>query len=435
MYSQVLSGQYDKMKDIRKKNTAKKARTANQRKSKLGIPRGRPTRDTVFEKQMVEHFRTTCADGNIYSLPSGNSDSAEFTPLQAKLSFASRPAAKVDGDGLEDSCLLGDSGRCYFSIVRKSYSNIRTVPVPPAAGLKMGADDIGVAVHTKRGRIDADSNWISMQPSALANNPVMILSRLGKSVVEHAEDTFLKWSVRRRLSYNLDGLGTDRDFIDVVSKMVAACALPGAQHSFVLEGMDNQGACRQALDKLESSSLVTLLDEGQGSSQWQFTKLGVEKLTPIRVAHSPQPALQLRVGLPLADRTGYELMAMLEQQGWVWGLNAKNKKPAPYVMPDGEKLFYTSGLILPRMYAHCLLISLDLHAKGVTHIEHGCTPKYYKRLLTGCGSPSALPIADRSMDLDAGLLGDAATVMVDGEGPKNIAMPLFNTAGMGTLYP
>jgi hypothetical protein len=38
-------------------------------------------------------------------------------------------------------------GRMFFSVVRKSYSRIRSVPIPAAAALKLGSDDIGVCFH------------------------------------------------------------------------------------------------------------------------------------------------------------------------------------------------------------------------------------------------------------------------------------------------
>ena len=73
----------------------------------------------------------------------------------------------------------------FFSIVRKSYSRVRVVPVPPAAAHKMAPDDIGVAVHevTDPSAANGDPSVV-MRPSSITKGGVRVLSRLG-DVVEN----------------------------------------------------------------------------------------------------------------------------------------------------------------------------------------------------------------------------------------------------------
>ena len=83
----------------------------------------------------------------------------------------------------------------------------------------------------------------------------------------------------------------------------------------------------------------------------------------------------------------------------------------PYEIPAGEKVFYSSGLVLQHSYVLCLAKALELHeAFGVESIDHSREDKYYQNLMKkgeGDAPRPRLPALPSTMDADEGLM-DAA---------------------------
>ena len=71
------------------------------------------------------------------------------------------------------------------------------MPIPPAASLKMGPDDMCVAVHESMPDIGAEEGLISARLKSLRDNPVMVLTRLGAAAALRPEQCFKAWQVKK----------------------------------------------------------------------------------------------------------------------------------------------------------------------------------------------------------------------------------------------
>mmetsp|Transcript_41899 Transcript_41899/g.135615 ORF Transcript_41899/g.135615 Transcript_41899/m.135615 type:complete len:236 (+) Transcript_41899:401-1108(+) len=232
---------------------------------------------------------------------------------------------------------------------------------------------------------------ITLQPSVVAKNHVVILSRLGECAInDQGERKLQQWRVSKTLSYCFQSMGYDLDVVECVSKLVVARAFPRGP-PYVLRDSDGVEHFRSSLERLESCGFVGMLYEQGGCSEWQLTEAGMNDLIPALTIDEPTPALQVRPNIALEDKTSHELLRALEANGWVWQRRLKGHECPPH---DGgsAKLFYTSGLALCTKYAQCLLSAPRLAKLGVLAIEHCKLPTYYSKVLRGNPpDPAALP--------------------------------------------
>lgn len=387
---------------IRTMNQQKKRRDAKLVRAKGGIPRGRPSAELVHEKCVLEHFRSHCSDRALYSLERPEKGGPELMPLLEKRCAARGGPTFVNDDlGAEfgsEGC--HDSQRVYFSVVRKSYTRSRLVPTPAAASAKMSPDDMCVAVHEMSVE-EATLPVVSVHPSVIAGDPVMVLTRRGEDATQSPGGNFLRWDIGAGVLFSFKRIGFDPDIADVTTKLVTTRALPGCRFPLVVQHSHPQShAERAALEKLEFLGFATIVSDEGDSTLWEMTEFGVQQLPPLRQMCSPRPALALRANLPLADRSSFELVVMLEEAGWQYKPKVRARRLQGYCWPEGEKVFTTTGLILPPLYAQCLLQASMLHASGVASIEPCQRASCYKRLLDGHVDSTGLRASSLQAELD-----------------------------------
>ena len=90
----------------------------------------------------------------------------------------------------------------------------------------------------------------------------------------------------------------------------------------------------------------------------------------------------IRPDLPLGDRTVWEMMLILQNQGWEWRQMPKNRAGLVH-SPASPLIWYTSGNTAHRWYLQALLSSRELFAAGLGCIPHGKYPSANKTLLSG----------------------------------------------------
>ena len=163
--------------------------------------------------------------------------------------------------------------------------------------------------------------------------------------------------------------------------LMQARAVPGGQH-FALHGeASTNGISRDTLNRLEGIGCVECFESRDGLSQWNLAPAALKEVLPVLQLCSPEPVLKTRINLPLKDRTAFELLSIMNSEGWTWQRRHPKQVAPPYAVADREpKVFYTSGIGLPEVYGRCLLDADRLGAQGVTHIEHGQVLGYYKDL-------------------------------------------------------
>jgi hypothetical protein len=211
-------------------------------------------------------------------------------------------------------------------------------------------------------------------------------------------------------------MGYDFDIVECVSKLVVERAFPRGP-PYVLRDSDGVQNFRTSLERLESCGFVGMMYEQGGCSEWQLTEAGMNDLIPALTIDEPKPAIQVRLNIPLEDKTSHELLGALEDNGWVWQRRQKGHQCPPYTLQDGgsEKLFYTSGLALCTKYAQCLLSAPRLAKLGVLAIEHCKPPTYHSKVLRGNPpDPAALPVLQE--DLPLGIEDGLVDVEIDGGG-------------------
>lgn len=177
-------------------------------------------------------------------------------------------------------------------------------------------------------------------------------------------DDLLKcWRVSNNLQYALDGQAWDPQSVALVTRIVNARAVPGSGCFFHCGDGPVDDDDRNMLDQLELFGIVRRVNsDGPLFSMWSLSDLAMTLLRPCREILNPMPALADR-GLPLLQRSNYELILALQSDGWTWAAARKKDELAPFEVGVAPKVWYTSGADLPRDYACCLLCSADLQEK------------------------------------------------------------------------
>ena len=73
---------------------------------------------------------------------------------------------------------------------------------------------------------------------------------------------------------------------------------------------------RDALEKLEAVGFVECFESRDGLSHWNLSQAAMKEVLPIRQLHMPEPVLKIRMNLPLKDLTAFEIISMLQLEGW-----------------------------------------------------------------------------------------------------------------------
>ena len=288
---------------------------------------------------------------------------------------------------------MGSAGadEIFISIVDGKPHSIRTVPLPPAAGVRFAPDDVAVFVHPVEAGLGDDAPDTAVISEELyrsdSRNPIHILSSLGPDSGRILTG-LRRWKVPSSAIYCTHACACDRAIQEVLTAMVNSGAFD-EERPFAVAGSDHQR--QSALNKLEHVGSVQCFAEASegesiGVPFWCITEAGCRQLYSGRILHSPSLVLLPR-SLAISDWTDWELMRHLELDGWILRITQMKALEA-YVIGESATTWYLRSTSMRdwRGYVRALCRADELKAKGVTSIEHLQPQQYYTRL---CGEPAA----------------------------------------------
>ena len=403
MYGDDPSSKFAKLEAAQAANKKEVDRRARARKPLDGAGAGAPSWARLLQNCQHQHLKQIAVPGRVYSMPLSafdGADAAQAWRLSDKMQVggeAVHPRDLQQDDQFLGSAVADDAGmevitigaapamaagaRLVFSVVEANPSKARIVPLPPGVARRLGPSDVQIAMHTDFAEsLEGGEGMISVAPTRILQNPVLILSRLGTAISASPED-LMCWVVRNGMQYALHGLPFDRHMVSLISRMVTSRATPSSGLTFTNNSAENPDDTRE-LNRLAALGYTTCSSEYGLYSQWRLTQMAMRALQSCRTIHSPQPALKDR-GLPISAKSSYELLLALQKDGWVWQLLRRRRPLAAYVV-GGPKIFATTGVTLPRSYACCLLQAAALQDAGEAEplaVEHGRHEAYYNNLL------------------------------------------------------
>ena len=213
--------------------------------------------------------------------------------------------------------------------------------------------------------------------------------------------TLRQWEVADQLVYTFGSEPDEKfgpEYQEVMKGLLAARAKAADAGYDLFQGEDAWGLQRDVLHHMEADGMVSSSVAGDRST-WQLTELGRSKLEVTQLLHKCKPALAVRDAVPLKERTTFELMQILQKDGWAcrvrkrgsWRKATKRKhgsgpelEQPEYLIPfekNGKKQWWLAhnADTVDGFYLQALLC----HEQIGQPIKHLQTSGYYQALLRG----------------------------------------------------
>jgi hypothetical protein len=256
-----------------------------------------------------------------------------------------------------------DTQNIYFESVWQNIGKKRTVPISIGAGQTLANSDAAVYVHAKP--TPMDDGHVLLPSASERSDPTdanYILSGCSvDATVDDLRSQVLSWQKGSTWTLDCDDESTLIQAI-VLRALVDADALPGRTTS---AGYKHQGEDELAfLQKLQARGFASP-NATMGPGRWFFTQEGWERCISIPMCHSPRQVFKVRENLALEDATGYELLMILQDQGWRWdkwvsmGKRKKGLPAIPVGFTSGSPLLFFTTKVVSRLYLRALLTSDD----------------------------------------------------------------------------
>ena len=354
-------------------------------RNKLGI-------DAILDFAAADFFRKKAPLGQIFALPAslGVAVLGDRLASQCSQSQSARgPSQQDNARVLEADCEevaeqpAASPGLLCFKVLSTTAGAAKVIAPAPAAGTKLNQDAVTATLHVcSGGDLDSGMPVAALEPlTGPGISPVAVLSL--NEIVKH-RDLLQVFKQRQALVYTVGSHGAGTPVAHLVTDMVRCGAMQGSAEVFTVTDRSSQQV--QQLEELRVDGLVTCTSAESGGSSWQLTEKALGHLQSHVELHTPRQFFHVRGDLPLAGRMPFELLTIMEKQGWQWQRLQKGRAPA-YVR-GGQRVFYSSGLTVGPFYLTALLSSEDLEAKGVHAIQHGLPESDYKRLILGHRAPN-----------------------------------------------
>ena len=139
--------------------------------------------------------------------------------------------------------------------------------------------------------------------------------------------------------------------------------------------MEEWRGSERLLDLAQAAGAVEVRTDSAGSTL--VLKPEGVAWTPVTLLSKAESVVAAGSGIaePL-KRSKVESMVGLARNGWGFGTFDSTR------YADGDGLTFNPSLARPRSYFVALLRAVKIFEKGVPHIEHGGTDRYYRRLLS-----------------------------------------------------
>ena len=286
---------------------------------------------------------------------------------------------------------LTQSNMIYFEPVWKNIGKKKTVPIAVGAGTKFRQSDMAVKILTP---LMSEVNVDDLLPQILTSRNMQnstedstyVLRNICGGRVE-LETRCIRWERKFQWSFidwasDTLGIISIEEVNSVLSDLVNAGAYPTNADSLGYVAQPNQVP---SLHDLHERGLV----QKNQSGRWFLSDSGWANVRSSIVLSYPTPLFSVRDTMPLDHLTVYELLMLLDRDGWERKLRITPSKrkpttmPIPYAYyPDAAKEFFTTLHPLPS-YLIALLSSRELFDKGLARVVHGQADSWYKAILDG----------------------------------------------------
>jgi hypothetical protein len=357
------------------------------------------TADAVLSRAALEHFRAVLQESSIYSLPRSFGGESRPAVLSLESALARRlvegvPSATLTLDVEDEGDLRMQSSdpdeRVYFRVVHANPSK-QVVPArPAAAGRRLKAHEMAVAVVRPSATSASESVEVDVDLGHVSSDSLAVLSCLG-SDPHWLRLHFFAHETAKSVSYYL----LDWDYSEYPEKKLISHVLD----SFLVQGAFPDGGGYYTCDepgmgdvmgRLKADGVIVEVQApGLSHTSWQLSPAGFSRTKISSGISEGSTFMEPRKHLPLCDQTEYELLATLLDDGWQWK-RLPNASAARLALPpfdlasgsDEPKIFYTS-LACHKEYLQCLLSGPELLEQGIACVPHGLKKNIYVDLLAG----------------------------------------------------
>eukprot|EP00959_Pyramimonas_sp_CCMP1952_P474244 9503122-Pyramimonas_sp.AAC.1 len=275
------------------------------------------------------------------------------------------PAERDDGHGL-----------VFFRVVKMTPSSNKLLRMPAGSRAALRDTHVAVTEHRISRKVNNDTFIIHADST---HNDVALIHSFGTHV-NVLEATFTRWAIDPRARYIVEGVSASAS--DAVTCLVEA----GAFHV-------SDGRVPAPTFNYDNASVAELMAIGaveEDDSGFYLTERGLNHLQILWQVKQRGLVCDCRHDIPVETFTSYELMKMLEDQGFRWKqLPAKEKDRLALggYAPDREKMWYSiSNAVTPALYKYMIcLLSVDrIIADGkYSEIPHYASDGHYLAILEG----------------------------------------------------
>jgi len=314
----------------------------------------------------------------------------------------------LDMDGLQQASSFGEAVKhvLFFQIVRASPKRVVRAVVDGELGFSSG--DIVIAPHHAL-VVDGAQRAVVVDSSALGcvnhgDKQPFVLSLHSFSCEELLQ--IYKWQADDTLVYGLWGhhSGFVSSLAPDTRELLPSILRDLLMHQdggYVLDqrqsGADQKQACLEALQA------VGVVRAGLNDARFPIWFLAEASIPAVKAGYrvaSPQHALAIQNEIPLRERSVWELLVILDQDGWEHKVKNTSSNDEPYVPGSGEKLWYSKPGDDTVSFWYLLAL-----AQGEHTIPHWQKSGFYQSLVEGEAMqrrpPRRRPLPIENVDDDA----------------------------------
>ena len=362
-------------------------------------PRAPVSATSVLAHALTDHLREMLSEDSILSVP--------VCALQGLSEAISRGPVSSVGRSLwspdeGDDCSAAADATCR--IVHLRPAQWKMMPLNSLAGVRVSAGALAVApLHHFRlegatGRAAADAvsftaDGISMFEAIADDATLQALRMHGKKweVDSGSGDNGAGADTSSILVLVIKGLAEQSwEIAEVLRQLFEQRAFPCTTTRWTVLRSDRRSS---PLFDLQRHGLVDSIDSltkpGLAAS-WQFTQKGLKSVLTCAKLGEASALCDVRLGVPLRDRSSYELQLMLQDGGWAWhplpGPRTRARQQLRAYSVGGPLLWYagsSQSFMVIREYLLCLLDAEVLRGSGISEIPHGLAQHTYALLLRG----------------------------------------------------
>ena len=263
------------------------------------------------------------------------------------------PSFQVDLDNclmqdMQHGTVFGDALRkvVFCHVVRNAPSKLVRVGAQGEAGFK--SSDVVIALRRVL-HVDGNQREVILESSSLdwvtqGDREPFILSLESFSW----EDLLcmFKWQTADVLAHGLWGhempAGFGTAYADELSQLLQDLVMKHGDHGYELDVRQERGSEKKAcVSAMEAAGLLQRVSEDDRFSKWLLLGKGEEAIKAGYCVRRPRAALAIREDVEASSRTVWELIAILDDQGWTHMIAKKNKSQDPYVPGSGPLLWYS----------------------------------------------------------------------------------------------